>query len=76
MQAALCSLFLPFSADRPFELSCWPLFKSRTQTIVSLVMEVAFYFLPQIWPGALATPHLATSASALCEWGQLGSLET
>lgn len=67
---------LPSSADRAFELSCWPWFKSCTQTIVSLVMEVAFYVLPWIWPGALAAPHLATSASAMREWGQLGSLET
>ena len=31
---------LPSSADRAFELSCWPWCKSCTQTIVSLVMEV------------------------------------
>lgn len=67
---------LPSSADRAFEPSCWPWFKSCTQTTVSLVMEVAFYVLPWIWPGALAAPHLATSASAMREWGQLGSLET
>lgn len=73
-QAALWSPFLPSFADLPFKLSRWPQFKSCMQTIVSLVMEVAFYFLPWIWPRALALPHLArvhqpyVSGDSLAPW--------